>query len=96
MGQSTNFSMLGYLFNFYVKFICPAGSILLGAHPALDPKKFADNWPKMTIYGKHSKHRWEDTDDTTYSEPTAESVIDRVDQVHCSSLPLNSVSDFLH
>ena len=33
-----------YLFDFYVKFICPAGSISLEADPALDPKKFADPW----------------------------------------------------
>jgi len=32
----------------------------------------------------------------TYSEPTAESVIDIVDHVHCNSLPFVSVSDVLH
>jgi len=32
----------------------------------------------------------------TYSEPTAESVIDIVDHVHRNSLPFVSVSDVLH
>jgi len=51
---------------------------------------------KMARYGKYSKLSFANMHNVTYSEPTAESVIERVDQVHCNSLPLDSVSNFLH
>jgi len=50
----------------------------------------------MARYGKYSKLSFANMHNVTYSEPTAESVIERVDQVHCNSLPLDSVSNFLH
>jgi len=35
---------------FGVKFTCPARSKFVGAHPAIDPKKFADPWITVCLH----------------------------------------------